>query len=95
MGGPGGGGGGAPGIWYKFPNDFIDGNHSSFFKYWDGGQYVEWTELSGPGCGIWQSGRNGGANQLAVYENGSGANNTFLVNFNDPPPPTGFMLIVR
>lgn len=85
------------GTWYKFPSGLIDGNNTSYLKYWDGSEYVEWAQPDGLGCSIWQSGRNAG-NTLTAYENGAGANNLFLVNFNDvppPPPPTGAVLIVK
>jgi hypothetical protein len=66
---------GGSGAWYKLPNDFVTGNNTSTFNYWNGTAYVEWADA--PPGSIWQSGRNSG-NTLTAYQNDVGTNNNFF-----------------
>ena len=84
------------------PADLIDGTGSSRIYYWDGADWVLKTNLTE---GIWESKRNvvpgEGSAGLKWNENGSNPNGfTFLSNFLNvppdlPPPPSGYVLIVR
>lgn len=75
------------GSWFKLPNDFVSGNNTSTFNYWNGTEYVEWVDAPPLGGGIWQSGRNAG-NTLTAYQNNVGTNNNFfdLESFAVPEP---------
>jgi len=82
---------GGTGNWLKLPTDFVTGNNSSTFNYWDGTEYVQWADA--PTGGIWQGGRNSGFT-LTAYENGVGTNNTFfnLQSFSAIPEPSALAL---
>jgi autotransporter-associated beta strand protein len=58
----------------KLPNNFVRGNNSSTFNFWNGTEYVEWADA--PPGSIWQSNRN--PNSLRTYQLGATGVNNFL-----------------
>jgi hypothetical protein len=86
------------GTWYTLPDNFVTGNDTSTFSYWDGSEYVAWDETTS--WSIYQSGRNAG-NTLTAYELGVSGNNFFdLTSFNVSggggaiPEPASLVLMV-
>jgi hypothetical protein len=80
-------------VGYLFPDNFVDGNSTSGFSYWDGSQYVEYDSS----FNIYQSSRN--PNNLTAYLLGSTGNNFFdLASFNaggEPiPEPASLALLM-
>ncbi len=80
---------------YLFPDNFVDGNSTSGFSYWDGSQYVEYDSS----FNIYQSSRN--PNNLTAYLLGSTGNDFFaLSTFNvsggggDPIPEPASMVLM-
>jgi hypothetical protein len=65
------------GVGYLLPDNFVDGNSTSGFFYWDGSAYVEYDSS----FNIYQSSRN--PNNLTAYTLGVSGNNFFdLSSFN-------------
>jgi hypothetical protein len=83
---------------YQLPDNFVDGNDTTTFSYWDGSEFVAWDETTS--WSIYQSGRNAG-NTLTAYELGVSGNNFFdLTSFNVSggggaiPEPASLVLMV-
>ncbi len=86
------------GTWFQLPDNFVTGNDTSTFSYWDGSEFVAWDETTS--WSIYQSGRNAG-NTLTAYELGVSGNNFFdLTSFNVSggggaiPEPASLVLMV-
>jgi hypothetical protein len=81
------------GVGYLLPDNFVDGNSTSGFFYWDGSAYVEYDSS----FDIYQSSRN--PNDLTEYTLGSTGNDffalsTFNVSGGAIPEPASLVLMV-